>query len=87
MVFFEESGIIADSLEEAKEKLKTEKLYWDVDVQFNPFVESIRIMDDEYDELEKLEPNLMEHDYVDIANGCIIFNREEFEKYTLLVSN
>lgn len=79
--FVEEAIIEADSFEEAKEKLKTAQLDWDVDFDFFPEIESVYLYSDDSGEEEELPNDYMEEDYVNAMNGCIIFNEEEFEKY------
>ena len=82
-VSFIETGYIdAESIEDLKEKLKTEKLDWDVDFEYEPSIEAITVYDEDGDEVdESFDADIMEEDYVEAQNGCIIFNREEFEKY------
>jgi hypothetical protein len=78
--FVEEAIIEADSMEEAKEKLKKATLDWNVDFDYDPTIESIIITDYEYDNEEELPTDYMEEDFVSASNGCIIFNKEEFER-------
>lgn len=79
--FIETSGIEADNLEDLKEKLKTTKLDWDVDFECDPVIESVKAWDeDEVDSFE-LPTDIMKEDNVEAENGCIIFNRKEFDHY------
>ena len=78
--FTEEAYIEADSMEEAKELLKKATLDWDVDFEWDPTIESIIITDDESGDEEELPTDYMEEDFVSASNGCIIFNKEEFER-------
>ena len=82
-VSFIETGYIeADSVEDLKEKLKTAQLDWDVDFEFNPEIEAITVYDEDGDEVgEEFPTDIMEEDYVNAMNGCIIFNEDEFERY------
>lgn len=77
--FVETACIEADSLEDLKEKLPSETLDWSVDFEYNPTVERVVAFDDN-DEFE-LPVEILEEDYVEAENGCIIFNREEFDSY------
>lgn len=80
--FIEEGCIDANSIEELKEKMKTETLDWNVDFEFDPTIESIYVFDEDGNEIaESFSPDFMEKDYVGAMNGAIIFNNEEFERY------
>lgn len=83
--FIETANIEADSLEDLKEKLKTATLDWYVDFEFNPEIEAITAYEEDCDGCFDLEPNIMEEDYITGMNGCIIFNEEEFNRYTGLM--
>ena len=80
-VSFIETGYIeADSVEDLKEKLKTAKLDWDIDVEFNPEIEAITVYDEDGDEVgDDIPANIMEEDFVEAQNGCIIFNEKDFD--------
>jgi len=78
--FIEEAYIDADDLEDLKEKLKTEKLDWDVDFDCDPNIEYVIAYDEGNSDFE-FPADIMEEDYVAVQNGCIIFNKEEFDEF------
>lgn len=82
-VSFVETGYIeAESSEDLIKKLKTATLNWDVDFEYDPTIESIEAYDENGEEIDEVIPaDIMEEDWVEAQNGCIIFNREEFENY------
>lgn len=80
--FIETGYIDADSIEDLKEKLKTSKLEWNVDFEFDPQIEAITAYDED-DEAIDLPSDIMEEDYVSGMNGCIIFNEKEFNENVL----
>ena len=80
--FIERGYIDAESIEDLKKKLKTAQLDWDVDFEYDPTIEDITVYVEDGDEVDESFPaDIMEEDFVEAQNGCIIFNREEFEKY------
>ena len=79
--FLEIGYIDAENEEDLKEKLKTAKLEWDVDFDFDPQIDAITVYDEDCEEICQLPPDTMKEDYVGGMNGCIIFNREEFENH------
>ena len=80
VTFIEEGYIEAENENDLREKLKTAKLEWDVDFQFNPEIEAVTAYSEE-DEMIELPADIMEEDFVGGMNGCIIFNQEEFDIY------
>ena len=80
--FVETAYIEADSLEDLKEQLSSEKLEWDVDFEDDPTVEKVVAYDETGEDFE-LPTDILEDDYIGGMNGCIIFNEEEFNKYVL----
>ena len=80
--FIERGYIDAESFEDLEKKLKTAQLDWDVDFEYDPTIEDITVYVEDGAEVDELFPaDIMEEDLVGAQNGCIIFNREEFEKY------
>ena len=80
--FIERGYIDAESIEDLKKKLKTAQLDWDVDFGCDPTIEDITVYVEDGDEVYELFPaDIMEEDFGEAQNGCIIFNREEFEKH------
>lgn len=78
--FIETANIEADSVEDLKEKLKTAKLDWNVDFEFDPTIEAITVYDEDGDEVgDDIPTNIMEEDYINAMNGCIIFNEKDFD--------
>ena len=79
VVFWEEAHIEADSLEDLKEKLKSAKLYWDIDPEY-PKIENMFAYDEDDEEYE-LPNDIMENDSIYGGNGYLVFNEEEYDKY------